>query len=65
MPLAAQFPQYTLLPTNHNLGKSSIFYPLSSGGAIFLDSPFPNMHPQSSVQIMRAAAICLNQNFQD
>jgi hypothetical protein len=27
------------------LRKSSIFYPLSSGGAIFLDSPFPNMHP--------------------
>jgi hypothetical protein len=25
--------------------KSAIFYPLSSGGAIFLDSPFPNMHP--------------------
>jgi hypothetical protein len=25
--------------------KSSIFYPLPSGGAIFLDSPFPNMQP--------------------
>jgi hypothetical protein len=44
--------------------KSSIFYPLSSGGAIFLDSPFPNMHPLL-FEIMRAAANCLNQDFQD